>query len=109
MMNVGSFRDSITIQEYKSIINNNGFEEKKWITLHVKRSQVKAPSLRKQELFKGQGFEINNLMEFTTRYFENLKYEYRILWDGKTWDIKGIENPDGLKRYYRILCENTDN
>lgn len=105
VINVGSFREVIEIQDYTSKINGNGFEEKGWITLHTKRSSAKAPSLRKQEVFKNQGVEITRLMEFTFRYCEGLDYGQRVLWKGDQWDIKGIENPDGVNMYHMVLCE----
>lgn len=105
VVNVGSFREFIEIQDYTSKINDNGFEEKGWITLHKKRASAKAPSLKKQEVFKNQGIEITLMMEFKFRYIEGISYGQRILWNGNQWDIKGIENPDGKKVYHQILCE----
>lgn len=105
IINVGSFREFIQIQDYTSKINDNGFEENRWITLFNKRSSAKAPSLRKQEIFKNKGIEITLLMEFTFRYCEGLTYGQRILWNDQYWDIKGIENPDGRRIYHQVLCE----
>lgn len=44
-------------------------------------------------------------MVFEIRYLSGVTAKKRILWDGRTFDIEGVTNPDGLKKYMHVTCE----
>ncbi|NYB73857.1 phage head closure protein [Sedimentibacter hydroxybenzoicus DSM 7310] len=84
----------IIIQKYDTVTNDNGFEEEKWVDW----TEVWASknNLSGKEYFAAKQFNEEKTVKFEVRYQKLLdelnSTKYRIIHDGKIYDITYIDN-----------------
>lgn len=105
MYDPGKFRHYIEILEYtNSEPDEFGFSTEEWIVTRKVRSIVKNPSASKMELYKADGYAIQNLLEFVFRYKkDHFSTKTRVKYKDKVYEIVKVENVEELSRYTLLL------
>lgn len=105
MYDPGKFKHYIEILEYtNSEPDEFGFSKEEWVVTRKVRSIVKNPSASKIELYKADGYAIQNLLEFVFRYKNDLfSTKTRVKYKDKVYEIIKAENVEELSRYTLLL------
>lgn len=94
-MQAGTLRHRITIQEPA------GANWVDFATLWAAKEQVTGREISE---LSDQLLHDENLVRFRIRYRAGLTHKMRVLWDGKTYDIQRVEEPDNNRREMTLLC-----
>ena len=93
------------IQEYVSSEPDEfGFTNEEWVTTRKVKCLVKNPSSSKLELYKADGYAIQNLYEFVFRYRkDHFSTKTRVKFKEKIYEVIKAENVEELSRYTLLL------
>jgi SPP1 family predicted phage head-tail adaptor len=93
-MDAGQFNRRITIQRRVTTVNENGMEIETWTDSYLCWAYVNGIS--GTEFWSAQAVQAEQTVVFTVRYCRFMKeldtMDFRILFDGKPYDIKNIDN-----------------
>lgn len=89
-MNIGDLKHRITIQQFTTTVNNNGFEVEDWI--NYKTIWASISNLHGREYFQAAAVQAEKTIKFTVRYNQNINTDMRIVFNSKNYDIKFIDN-----------------
>lgn len=74
-----------------------------WADLHTVWAKVE--ELGGNESQQAQQTQSGATHRVRIRYYAGLSTRDRLLWDGRTLEIRGITNPDGVKEFLLLACE----
>lgn len=93
-MNAGDFKHPIVIQKSTTSFDEIGNQIESWATYHSCRANING--LSGAEYWAAQAQQVENTVTFEVRYCIALKsvvpQTYRILYDGKIYDVKHIDD-----------------
>ncbi len=69
---------------------------------------AKIEAISARELYKTQQVLDEVVYRVTIPYTPDLKTRYQVLFEGRTWDIYGILDPDMLHVELRIMCSQSE-
>lgn len=103
-MNIEGLRHRITIQELITTVNDNGFDEKKWIDYKTIWSSMN--NLFGKEFYAAKAVNSENTVEFVVRYSKDISTlnakVYRISWDNRAFNIIFIDNIKYENKWLKI-------
>lgn len=89
-MNIGDLKHRITIQQFTTTVNENGFEVEDWT--NYKTIWASISNLHGREYFQAAAVQAEKTVKFTVRYNQNINTDMRIVFNSKNYDIKFIDN-----------------
>ena len=89
-MNIESLNKRITIQNFTTTINENGFEEQAWVDYKTIWSSVS--NLFGREYFSAMAVQAEKTIKFTIRYTKDIDESMRIVFQNKIYNITFIDN-----------------
>lgn len=105
-MQSGAYKHLITIEKREKIIDSIGNTKKQWI--EFKKDYAYANGLSGQEYWEAQKSNDENTIDFTLRwkpYLDTIDTkEYRIVFKGKMYNIKTIDNIRFNNKNVKIRC-----
>lgn len=105
-MKIGSLNKRITIQRFEVIVNENGFEEEKWID--VKTVWAGVSNLYGREFFEAAAVQMENTVKFTLRYLPGIDTTMRILFNNTHYNILSVDNIKYRNRFVEIMAAEVD-
>lgn len=99
-MEIGALNKRITLQELKTNINENGFEIEEWIDFKTIWAEV--TNLYGREYFEAAAVQMENTVKFTIRYLDGIDTSMRILFKGRHYNIKSIDNIKYRNKFIEI-------
>lgn len=103
-MDPGKLNKRITIQQYTTTQNKNGFDVPDWIEYKTVWSSVN--NLWGKEFYAAKAINAENTVEFVVRYSKELdkinSKEYRIFWNDRVFNITFIDNIKYENRWLKI-------
>lgn len=104
-INISNLNKRITIEKLSGTTTTpNGFDTPNWIPFLTVWASVN--NLFGKEFYADKAVQAENTVEFVTRYnkdLENLNTkEYRIVWNGKSYDITFIDNIQYANRWIKF-------
>lgn len=111
-MNVGRLRNRIKIYEYKSSIDDSGFEsDKTWTLYSTVWADIK--NINGKEYFEANKNNVRAEKKIIIRYIKNLDpsidnratQKFKILYNNTFYNILYIDNIQERNRYMEILVE----
>lgn len=101
-MDPGDLNRQITIQQYAATRDTFGGEVQTWANVAtVWASKAHRTS---REFFAAQKTNAETTDLFIIRYRSGITPKVRVIFDGKTYDIIGANDPDGRRRELHLLC-----
>lgn len=102
-MDPGELNRKITIQQCTATRDGSGGEIPAW-------SNVATPWAKKvhrtsREFFGAQKINAETTDMFIIRYRLGITVKMRVIFDNKTYDIIGADDPDGSRRELYMLCK----
>lgn len=101
-MDPGVLNRQITIQQYTATRDSYGGEVQTWadhVTVWAQKSHRTS-----REFFAAQKVNAETTDMFIIRYRSGIAVKMRVVFDGKTYDIIGANDPDGTRRELHLLC-----
>lgn len=102
-MSIGELRDRLTIQQYTEGKDDYGGVTKTWATLATVWGR-NLPKVGREVDDESRRVSVTEYI-FKIRYRSDVTTLMRISWNSRTFDIKGIINPDGIRKYMHLICE----
>ena len=99
-MEIGELNKRITIKQFTTIVNENGFNEDTWA--NIATVWAKVTNLSGREYFAAAAVQAENTVKFTIRYMGNITTDMRILFQDKIYNITFIDNIKYGNRYIEI-------
>jgi len=107
-MRIGQLRDQITLQN-KTVTGRDavGGDVFDWGNDVSVRANVRPLSAR--EYFSDEEQQNETVIEFTIRFFEGLDSTWRVLWNGKYFDIVEVLDVEGMGLEHRLTARTQQN
>ena len=105
-MGIGKMRQRITIQRVMPVINENGFETE--LPQVFKTVWAEVTNLHGKEYFEAKSVQEENTVKFTIRFLEGIDQTMQILFQGRTYNITGIDPIKYRNRYMEIRALEVD-
>lgn len=99
---IGELKKVIEIQEKRTITDSDGFQLQEWVTIAKVRSKTEFDDRLMREVFKDTGTTSTVVKIFIFRYIPNITERHRILFEGKSYEIYGINNLDDENRFLKV-------
>ncbi len=100
---IGAMRDRIEVQSVTETKDGIGSPVQSWATLYTLWADVRQASnsetWRRQQMQSAAGWTI------VIRYHADLTPQMRVKWNSRVFQIRGLENPDTVKRFLVIAAE----
>jgi SPP1 family predicted phage head-tail adaptor len=110
-LNSGELKKKITIQEYTTTTNDNGFSVETWV--NVLNTFAKVENTNGTRFYGAEADNIKKISKFTIRYRSILKDKYekklRVSYSGKYYLVQYINNIDEANEFYEIMAEAINN
>lgn len=101
-MRAGKLRHTITIQQRSDSQNSYGEQANTWTTFAEVRASVEP--LQGREFFASQQMQAEVTTRFRIRYLDGVTADMRISYDGRTFDIQAVLNPNERGRELHIMA-----
>jgi SPP1 family predicted phage head-tail adaptor len=102
LMRIGPLRQRIVIQaNTPTTVDHERVDS--WAPLGTVSAEKRDP--KGNEVVEQLGTEANLTLVFRIRYWALVSPAHRIVWDGRTFDIKAVTNPDQRKRWMMLFCK----
>jgi len=110
-INIGDLNKRITLQEFTSGTNENGFPIEEWVDYKTVWASIN--NLFGKEFYAAKAVQSENTVEFLIRYSsdtkvlleENATKEYRIFWNSKAFNITFPDNIKYQNKWIKIKTE----
>lgn len=102
VINLGDLKLLIEIQRNTITTDSYGFQQEEWTTICKTRAKTEFDDRLMKEIFKDDGIDTTIVKIFTFRYFRGLTVKDRILFNGQTYEIYGINNINDENRFYKV-------
>lgn len=100
-MRAGALRHTITIQTRTVTRDSYGGETETWADSATVPASVE--SLSGREYWAARQTMASEIVRFRIRWRQGVTADCRIVWDGRTWDIESVQDPDGRRRELVIV------
>lgn len=101
-MDPGVLNRQITIQQYTASRDSYGGEVQAWSDVATSWAQKVHRTSR--EFFAAQKVNAETTDIFIIRFRSGIIAKMRVIFDGKTYDIIGANDPDGSRRELHLIC-----
>lgn len=102
MINPSNLNRKIKIQRKLNVINELNESVPTWITINSVYAQV--TPINAKEVFRSNKLNSDKLCKFVIHYVKDIRYEDRLEFEGKPFDIRNIAEI-GLRGGIEILAE----
>jgi SPP1 family predicted phage head-tail adaptor len=99
----GSLRERLTIERPVRVADDAGGARTTWAALATVWAEV--VSLGGVETALGERREARTSHRVTMRFRDDVTAEMRLVWRGRSLDIRGMRDPDGKRRWLAINAE----
>lgn len=103
MIAAGKLRHLVTLQR-KTVSGKDamGGEVYTWTDVAIERADVRPANAR--ELVANDQRQAETLVQIDLRYRADVVPEWRVLWQGRPYDIRSVLDMDGRGRHLRLLA-----
>ena len=102
VINLGDLKNVVEVQRFTVTTDSFGFQQEEWTTICNTRAKIEFDDRLMREVFKDDGIDSTIVKIFTFRYFKGLTTKDRILYDGNSYEIYGINNVNEENRFYKV-------
>ncbi len=102
-MNAGDLRHKIAL--FSPTRGENDAGETGVVWTYVRHQQAQVKPLRAWEVERARQVQTNRTHLIRVRYANDIAPDWRIEWDGRIFNIKGIVNPEERDIELEISCE----
>lgn len=99
-MEIGKMRHRITLLKSAPVNNENGFETEELQEYATVWAEV--TNLYGKEYFSAKAVQEENTVKFTIRFLDGINQEMLILFQGRSYNITGIDHIKYNKKYIEI-------
>ena len=100
---IGDLRERVELQSMSPTRDAIGGEVQGWTTLANVWAQVTPMSAGEQ--YRRQQMQASAQWKVTIRYRADITSKMRVLWSGRTFQVKGVTSADERKRFLAMACE----
>ena len=101
-MQAGKLNKRVIIQQYAATRDDYGGEVLTWSDIVTAWAQKAHRTSR--EFFAAQKVNAETTDMFIIRHYSGITTKMRVIFDGKTYDIIGANDPDGRRREIQLMC-----
>ncbi|WP_029042565.1 phage head closure protein [Cucumibacter marinus] len=101
-MRAGKLDRSITIQESATAVDGYGVPSASWSDIATVRAQMVESTVEEYQRAYGEGS--NTAVIFRIRHIDDISVDQRVLYDGKSFNIRDIKEL-GRHKGYELRCE----
>lgn len=104
---IGPMRQRITIQAESAASDSQGGYTRSWTTAATVWADVRpvsASEIRSADALDGRVL-LRAIVRYTSETAAITSANHRISYDSRTFNITGVQNPDGRKRYLELTLE----
>lgn len=101
-MRSGKLRHEITIQALTSMQDSYGGQTESWSTFATVRASVEP--LQGREYFASQQVQAEVTTRFRIRYLSGVTPKMRVLYDGRTFNVASVINPNERNHELHIMA-----
>ena len=101
-MRIGVLRHRISLQEKTQAANAYGEPVEDWTTTKTVWGSVEP--LRGNEYLSGRALSQVVDTRIRIRYYPDVSSEWRVTWNGHTYDIESVVNPRQLNKEMELMC-----
>lgn len=105
MIDPGELRDIVTIQEYKTTTNENGFEVGDYEVIYALRAKVKTQGTK--EYMSADKATTKLTIHVICRARKNIDSDKFLFYDFKRWNIRHVHLMEG-RQFMTLTCEVID-
>ena len=102
MIPAGKLRHSITIQVSTVTQDDYGASVESWDTFATVRASVEP--LQGREYFAAQQVQAEVTTRFRIRYLAGVKPSMRVLFEGRTFDVQAVLDPNEMHRELHLMA-----
>jgi SPP1 family predicted phage head-tail adaptor len=103
-VSIGELRERIRIDTPSAITRDSiGGIVEGWTVLATVWAKVAPMSAGEQ--YRRQQIQASASWRVTIRYRSDVKAQNRVVWQGRTFEVKGVTSPDLHKRFLELACE----
>ncbi len=99
----GQMRHKIEIKELQEVDDKMGGQGTEWVTVWTKRAKIVGVS--GSERLRSMQLNATSTHKMTMRYFAGLTEKHQIVFDGRLFQIRYIDNVEEKNRFYIVTCE----
>lgn len=99
----GDLREKVTVQREARTPDGAGGHALAWVDVATVRARVKPGGGREQ--LQAQQTQAVTVCTVTIRYRADVITGMRLLWGGKTLNIRSATNPDERRQWLEMLCD----
>lgn len=88
--------------------SSGGFSETNATVFATLWASVESDAGRLREIYGGQQRVGENYFKVTFRWIDGVNNAQNVWWDGHTFQILQVENPDGRQKLLKLLCVERD-
>jgi SPP1 family predicted phage head-tail adaptor len=100
---IGDLRERIALQRESRSRDRAGGFVTSWLTVATVWARVAPVSTG--ERFMRQQMQASAEWKVTIRYRSDLSPKMRVVWNGRTFEIRGMPNPDERRRFLDLACD----
>jgi len=94
-------RHRVTLQRNTpTLVNHEPVDS--WATLATVWAEKRDP--KGSEAVEALQNQAEMTVTFRIRYYPGIEPKDRVIWDGRTFDIRAVTNTDGRKRFHNLHC-----
>lgn len=101
-MSIGAMRHRVSVIQLVLQTNENGFEET--VSEVIKTLWAEVSNVHGKEYFAAKAVQAENTVKFKIRFYPELKPSMHIAFDGRVFNITGIDHIKFGKRYMEVLA-----
>lgn len=104
-MNPADLRHRITIQEKRSIKDEDAISTIKWVDVITIWASFEPMATGSRTYFQAAAVQAENTVKFKIRYRKGITNAMRVLFNGEPYSIKNPINYKGLNKELHLICE----
>ena len=111
-MDAGKLKERIIIQKFENTIDYEGFNTEGWVDYY--KCWCAHNKVNEKEFYSAMSLQTENIVTFSVRYSEKIKTilddpnvtkSYRVIYKGREYDIKFINDIKNYHKYVDIKAE----
>jgi SPP1 family predicted phage head-tail adaptor len=100
---IGPLRERVAIQQMTETKDAMLAAQQTWATLLTVWAEVRPAS--NSEMWRRQQIQSTSNWTVTIRYRTGITPQMRVVWNGRAFLIRGVDNSDMRKRFIELACE----
>jgi SPP1 family predicted phage head-tail adaptor len=103
---IGKLRHRVEIQEFTTVIDDDGYPTENWGTIATVWASVEPVSGK--EYWAAAAVQAETTVKVTMRYRDGITTAHRLRFGGRVYDIKAVINVEERNRVLELMCTAKD-